>query len=323
MARNALFVFFGLVVIPSAAWADPPSPEIVKYYQLLKKAPADVNAAGLAFGEKLRDALAQPRPDNIAQMKIALVDILLAIHRTKAEINALKTIPSPAGKDLHDAVENYLQQQEKTIFDSAPEIIRIAADVALVPDVKKAKIQDIIEQNRKGAAAVEGPYTKAVLAFAREYDLVGEPMTEFRDFTPPDKSCKIQMPDLTENKTNEANGVKNSYFLAEHKHGLFMLSYADIAPAGEDTDMLQKRLDEARTGVVNKLSMKVNREAPVTLENKYPGREVEGELPDKTATRIRLFMVNGRLYQLWLVGTPTWIVSAEATRFLRSFELVK
>ncbi len=323
MARIPLFVMFGLVFVATPVWADPPSQDPIKYYYQLKKAPADVNAAGLVFGEKLRDVLVQPKLDSIAHMKIALVDILVTIHRIKEEISALQVIPSPAGRELHDAVENYLKQQEKTIFDSAPEIIRIAADSALSGNVKKAKIQEIIEQNRKGAALVEGPYNQAVLAFAREYGLVGEPKSELREFIPPDKSCKVQMPDLTENKTSENNGIKNSYFLAEHKHGLFMLSYADIATPGEEPDMLQKRLDEARTGVVNKLNMKVTKETPISLENKHPGREIEGELPDHTVTRIRLYMVNGRLYQLWTVGSPVWMASGEAMRFLKSFELAK
>ncbi len=323
MARISLFVLFGLVFMPTLGWADSPTQDVIKYYYQLKKAPADVNAAGMAFGEKLRDVLAQPKPDTIAQMKISLVDVLVTIHKIKGEIHTLQVVPSPAGKELHEAVENYLKQQERTIFDSAPEIIRVAADGTLSANDKKAKIRDLIEQNRKGAALVEGPYNRAVLAFAREYGLTGESVSDFKEFVPPDKSCKVQMPDLTENKTNDNNGIKNSYFLAEHKHGLFMLSYADIAPPGEDADMLQKRLDEARTGVVNKLNMKVTRETPTALENKYPGREFEGELPDKTGTRIRLYLVNGRLYQLWTVGSPVWTASGEATRFLRSFELAK
>ncbi len=323
MARILPFIFIVWLLLPPAVWADPSSEEAATYYQYLKKAPADVNAAGLVFGEKLREALATASAEHVAQMKIAFVDILVAMHRIQLDVKALKENPSPVGKKLRETVDNYLKQQEKTIFDTGPEIIRIAADGALSLGDKRAKIQEIVEGNRKSAAAVEGPFTTALLEFAREHELPGENTVEFRDFTPPDKACKVQIPDLTENKASETNGVKNSYFLCEHKQGLFMLTYADITASREDENAAQKRLDEARSGVVKKLNLKISKETPQVLEGKYPGREIEGELPDATKTRIRLYMVNGRLYQMWIVGKPTWAMSAEATRFLTSLEIAK
>jgi len=100
-----------------------------------------------------------------------------------------------------------------------------------------------------------------------------------------------------------------------------MLSYADIAAPDEDEAALQKRLEEARVGVINKLIMKGTKESAIAL-GKHPGKELEGVLPDQSVARIRLFIVNGRLYQMWVVGSPTWAGSAEATRFLTSLELI-
>jgi hypothetical protein len=322
VAKKSLLIFVPMVLLPIVAWAQPADEEAVRYYQVLKKTPAAMESSSLTFGETLREAIALGNADSIAQMKIALTDVLLTLNRIKAETGALKVESSPSGLELYGAVENYLKQQEKTVVESGPEFIRIAADSALSAEDKRNRIQTIIERNRKGAAAVDAPFTRALMAFAREHDLAGEPTVEMRAFVPPDKSCKVLMPDLTENKTSVADGLTNTYYLAEHKNGVFMLSYADIAPAGEEAPALQRRLDEARTGVLSKLNMSLTKESALSLADKHPGRELEGALPDKTITRIRLFLVNGRLYQLWIVGKPAWAVSAEASRFLLSFELL-
>jgi hypothetical protein len=309
-----------LLLLISAAWAEPAA-ETVKFYQSLKKVPADLEASSLVFGAKVRAAVAAANADNVTQMKIALADVLLTLYQIKADSKQLPPAPSVSGKGLAGAVDNYLKQQEKTIVESGPEILKIAGDPALTSGEKASRLQAIVDRNRQGAAAVEGPLTRALMAFAQEHELAGEPTVEFREFMPPDKSCKVSMPDLTENKTSDIGGVKNTYYLAEHKNGVFMLSYADIAPANEDAAALQKRLDDARSGVIKKLDLKVTKEAALVLAGRHPGKELQGNLPDKSLARIRLFIVDGRLYQMWVVGNPTWADSAEATRFLKSLEL--
>jgi hypothetical protein len=317
-----------VLLLPSAsiaqtAPAQPAAEEAVKFYQSLKKAPSELETCSLVFGEKLRLAVGQGSQDNVAQMKIALMDVYLTLHRLKTEAKALKAVDSSSGKELAAAVDRYLKQQEQAIAESGPEMIRLAADGSLTPGEKAVRLQAVIERNRKTATSVEGPLTKAFMAFALEHDLVGEPTVELHEFMPPDKSCKVMMPDLTENKTTDRNGVKNTYFLAEHKNGVFMLSYADIAAPGEEEAALQKRLLDARAGVVSKLNLKVTREAALTLADRHPGRELEGNLPDNTFARIRVFLANGRIYQVWVVGNPRWAVSPEATRFLRSLAILK
>ncbi len=100
-----------------------------------------------------------------------------------------------------------------------------------------------------------------------------------------------------------------------------MLSRAEIAAADEDEATVQKRLVEARTGVVNKLSMNVTKEERIQLNEKHPGLEIEGVLADKSMTRIRLILANGHLYQIWVIGMPAWATSNEATRFFTSLQV--
>jgi hypothetical protein len=319
VSKHALVLSCLLVVLPYAARAQPAQEQAVNYYQTLNKAPEQIKAAGMAFGEKMGAVLVQANPENVSQMKGALVDLLLIIGRIKADSKALITFPSPAGKDLTEAVEHYLQQQEKAVTESGPEIIRIASDRALSVGDKRAKIGALAQQNRHAAAAVEAALSRALTVFAREYGLV-----ELHDFIPADGACKVQMPDITENKVQDIGGVKNSFYLYEDKIGVFMLSFADVTASPEDDAAAQKRLDEGRNGLIRKLGMKVTRETALALANKYPGRDLEGDLPDnKTVARIRLFMARGRLYQLWVVGPPSWAAAPEASRFLNSLELLK
>jgi hypothetical protein len=256
-------------------------------------------------------------------MKIALMDVLITLHRIKEDARVLKVIPSASGKELQAAMDGYMRQQERTILETGPEIMRVAADGTLSTAEKRTQIGAIIDRNRQASAAVSAPFTKALLAFAAEHEIAGEPTVEFREFMPPDRCCKVDMPDITENKTNETGGTKNTYFLAEQKNGVFMLSYADIAPPGESAEACQRRLEEARNGVIQKITLKLSNEATIQLAGRYAGRELEGTLPDKSSARIRLFIANGRLYQMWVVGNPAWAASPEATRFLRSLEVLK
>jgi hypothetical protein len=312
-----------LLLVPSFAWAEPVSEEVVKFYQSLKRAPAVMEAAGVNFGDKLAAVIVQSTPENVAQMKIALTDVLLTLHRVKEDARMLKVIPSASGKELQAAMEGYLRQQEKTILETGPEIIRLAADGTLTPIEKKTQISAVVDRNRQASEGVAVPFKKALLAFAADHEIAGEPTVEFREFTPPDRSCKVLMPDITENKTNDAGGTKNTYFLSEHKNGVFMLSYADIAPVGEAPAASQKRLDEARHEVIQKINLKLTNESTILMEGRSAGRELEGTLPDKSMVRIRLIIASGRLYQLWVVGNATWAASPEATRFLVSLELLK
>lgn len=324
VAKKSLVTAALLLLLPVVAQAQGAHEEVQLFYQALKKAPAAMDAAGVAFGDKLRAALAAGSPENIAALKISLVDVLLTVHRIRGESRVLKVLPSPSAKELYVAVDNFVKQQERTVVESGPEFLRIAADGTLTTADKRAQVEALADRNHQGTAAAQALLHKALVAFAREHELLGEQTVELLDFKTPDHACKVQMPPVTETKNYEANGIKNTYHLAEDKNGVFMVSYADIAPAGEGEAALQKRLQEGKAGMIKQLSLKVTNDRPVTLAGKYPGRDLEGDLPDrKNVTRIRMFLVNGRLYQMWVVGPAPWVASTEATRFLQSLELLK
>lgn len=65
-------------------------------------------------------------------------------------------------------------------------------------------------------------------------------------------------------------------------------------------------------------------ESDATLDGKYQGREVRGDLRHKKwAIRARAFFVGPRLYQMLSVGTVNWVESADTDKFFDSFTLTK
>jgi hypothetical protein len=100
----------------------------------------------------------------------------------------------------------------------------------------------------------------------------------------------------------------------------YALSYIDLPiPAGEPKATIQKRLDGARDGMVRNLRGTLVSSSRITLQKKYPGRQVQATLP--TAQQFlhgRVYLVGTRLYLILVSGPKEWATSAEATRFLDS-----
>ena len=108
MAQKSLLALV-LILVPSSARAEP-AEETINFYQALKKVPTELEASSLVFGAKVRAAVALANADTISQMKIALADVLLTLHRIKADSKMLAAAPSLSGKGLAGAVDIVVDQ---------------------------------------------------------------------------------------------------------------------------------------------------------------------------------------------------------------------
>jgi hypothetical protein len=100
----------------------------------------------------------------------------------------------------------------------------------------------------------------------------------------------------------------------------------DLAGSAEPGEKSNTRLLAAQNGALNKVKAKLIREKDkeIFLNNKYPGREFIGELPEKMGRlRERIFLVDRRLFQILVIGEQTWVESKEVDRFLDSFAMLK
>lgn len=102
----------------------------------------------------------------------------------------------------------------------------------------------------------------------------------------------------------------------------FMASYSDFPqevarPEGRNT--LYDGVREGLKGKDGKVLVETEREFG---PDKLPGRELELE-KGKQRMRLRIVLQEGRLYQVGVLGTASFVSGKDASAFLDSFELTK
>ncbi len=143
---------------------------------------------------------------------------------------------------------------------------------------------------------------------------------EFREISSTEGRFKVQMPGSPTEKTDYAVGVAMKTWMLEFADGGYAVAYADMPiPAGESDYLTQKRLEGARDGMVRNINGKLTRSSQTALQGKYPGRDVEAELPgDKGILRASIYLVGQRIYMMMVLGKRAWVNSADASKFLDS-----
>jgi len=102
----------------------------------------------------------------------------------------------------------------------------------------------------------------------------------------------------------------------------FMVSYSDFPEGAAKPEDAGKLYDGIREGLKGKDGKLID-EADVKVgADKHPGRDIEIE-NDKKRMKFRVVLRDGRLYQVAVIGTPTFAKGKDAKAFLESFELTK
>jgi hypothetical protein len=156
------------------------------------------------------------------------------------------------------------------------------------------------------------------LAFAGDADAL-------KEFKLDDKS-KVLLPGTPEVSTQKLqNGAVMRLYVAKGTSGMYVVATTDIPEAAnESEDKLQARLDQGRDQGVQNAKGKLAKETRIKLADKYPGREILVELPtDKDLLRNRFYLVNGRMYQLMVVGNEAFVNSPDRLKFFDSLAVGK
>ncbi|MBI1832244.1 MAG: hypothetical protein HYR84_12435 [Planctomycetes bacterium] len=106
----------------------------------------------------------------------------------------------------------------------------------------------------------------------------------------------------------------------------FVVSYSDYPKADVKAGDEEKRLDQACQGAVEKSRGKLRGdEKPIKLAGKHPGREITIEKDGETIARMRVYLVENRLYQVMVLGSGPIFAAKEKDVgvFLDSFRLIK
>jgi hypothetical protein len=144
-----------------------------------------------------------------------------------------------------------------------------------------------------------------------------------------DGNFSIELPGVPEaqrvpiNPDNE-NAGKQVQYVYGVENGAYLVSYQDNPKLGEAEAKVQEEALKTAQDSLGKTFGKLLSEKPIKLLDKYPGREFEYEIPgQKGRYRSRMYLVDGRLYQVIVVGTEEFASSKTAEAFFNSFGLLR
>jgi hypothetical protein len=118
----------------------------------------------------------------------------------------------------------------------------------------------------------------------------------------------------------EDGDVKKVSFTA--RSGSYAVAYQDLEK--EEGKSAEEQLEAACARVEQTLKGRAVRRRKVTLAGRYPGYEVSARWQDgEWLVRHRLYLVEGRLYQVIASGQKWWVESGETDRVFRSFAVLE
>jgi hypothetical protein len=148
-------------------------------------------------------------------------------------------------------------------------------------------------------------------------------MSSFAEFVSKEGRFKASFPGTPKEQNQSALGIKFKMFLVEESDGILGVAYFDlpgsISTSGAQVDTV---LTNARKGMLQNMGATLVKEDRITLQGKYPGREIKADVPTKDAQMYcSIYLVNNRAYQVLILGKQEWLNSDKARKFLNSFVL--
>jgi hypothetical protein len=149
---------------------------------------------------------------------------------------------------------------------------------------------------------------------------------DWQDFVWWKGECVAVMPGKPQALTRTVPGPNGTtldlyVMYVELKTVAYLISYLENpAFKGAGAQQLEETLNRARDGAVGK--GKLLKETKIK-HGPYPGRDVVVELPNNICSRSQIFVVEGKMYQLVIIGSADACQSKDADRFLDSFRLLK
>ena len=156
-----------------------------------------------------------------------------------------------------------------------------------------------------------GPLMIALLAGG-----CGKP--EWKEFSSAEGKFKVLFPGTPKSEKRAAGPMTLTAHGAEVRNGVYMVSYGDL-PAGSPFDY-----SKSIQGMAGPWGGNVLSETDVTVEGaKGKGFEMEVTSPRKGYATGRIVVINGRLYQIFALGSDMRASNADVQKFLDSFKLIK
>ena len=144
---------------------------------------------------------------------------------------------------------------------------------------------------------------------------------------PKDAGFSAKMPGTPTEKKQQVKTATGqlsvTLYIAEGRNeSLFVVSYTDYSEADLKKAPVDKRLDQARDGAVEKSGGKLRGEKKIELDGQ-PGREIVIENNGEVIAKMRIYLVQRRLYQVMVLGNEPTFKSKDVGTFLDSFRVIK
>ena len=145
----------------------------------------------------------------------------------------------------------------------------------------------------------------------------------FREFAPPGGKFRVEMPGFPREETREVKTGKLKLYISDVNQGSYSVQWIDLPSARDEDAATQKRhLAQARDKGIENVSGKLIKDEEIKLDGKYPGSDFTADVPSVNGQmHCRLYLVDGRLYQLIVVGRKAFVEGSGPVRFFESFRL--
>lgn len=149
----------------------------------------------------------------------------------------------------------------------------------------------------------------------------------WKTIAPKDAGYSVALPGTPSEKKQQvktATGILHVVMQVAEGRGdtTYVVSHCDFPAADLKKADIDKRLDQARDGAIASARGKKRSEEPIKLAG-HPGRDITIEKDGEAVARMRIFVVNNRLYQVMVLGNGPALASKETSAFLDSFRLTE
>jgi hypothetical protein len=170
MPRQFTLLWSGLLAALLLAGCNRGGPAL-KYNQALVEGTQKLQKVGLEFGKAAGAALVSANDGDIARAEQAYQEMKKAVKAVQDEIKNLTVPPGQSAKELSEAFNTFLKQQEEGINREFSELMDVLRDKKSVLAAKQGKFNQILNKAAADEQASLATVNAAQRKFAQEHNI--------------------------------------------------------------------------------------------------------------------------------------------------------
>lgn len=152
-------------------------------------------------------------------------------------------------------------------------------------------------------------------------------LQSWKEFSSAEGRYTVLMPgaptEKTQNLKTPVGDLSMHGAFLDHNHSGYLVMYNDFPEAfAQAAAQGSAALTDSRDSLVEGSHGKLVGDQAITLMGKYPGREIQMEMPDGTrALRARMYLVKNRMYRVVITALKDDLFTKDANKFMESFKI--